>query len=173
MEYYADEIAAFEGFTAGNYMFRQGKTRPQNWANSYDFPRLNNGTVIREEIPQGVIASGQSFVFNLRREKFQDPRVREAIALMFNFEWTNQTLFFRALPADRQFLGEHALEAEGIVPSDELAVLEPLPRAHSRRGLHRSALREPGVGSPTGPSTGGQAASGHGASGRGGLGAGR
>ena len=66
VEYYADAIAAFEGFTAGNYLFRQ-ENSSQNWANSYDFSRLTDGIVIREEIPQGVIASGQSFVFNLRR----------------------------------------------------------------------------------------------------------
>ncbi|MBF9058893.1 ABC transporter substrate-binding protein [Rhodobacterales bacterium HKCCSP123] len=124
VEYYADSIAAFEGFTAGNYMFRQ-ENSSQNWANSYDFPRLNDGIVIREEIPQGLIASGQSFVFNLRREKFQDPRVREAIALMFNFEWTNQTLFYGLYQPIDSFWENTHLEAEGLPPPEELAVLEP------------------------------------------------
>ena len=125
VEYYADAIAAFEGFTAGNYLFRQ-ENSSQNWANSYNFPRLNDGIVIREEIPQGVIASGQSFVFNLRREKFQDPRVREAVALMFNFEWTNQTLFYGLYAPIDSFWENTHLEAEGIVSGAELAVLEPL-----------------------------------------------
>jgi microcin C transport system substrate-binding protein len=124
VEYYADAIAAFEGFTAGNYLFRQ-ENSSQNWANSYDFSRLTDGIVIREEIPQGVIASGQSFVFNLRREKFQDPRVREAIALMFNFEWTNQTLFYGLYAPIDSFWENTHLEAEGIVSGAELAVLEP------------------------------------------------
>ncbi|MHA7887700.1 extracellular solute-binding protein [Roseicyclus sp.] len=124
VEYYADAIAAFEGFTAGNYMFRQ-ENSSQNWANSYDFPRLTDGIVIREEIPQGLIASGQSFVFNLRREKFQDPRVREAIALMFNFEWTNQTLFYGLYSPIDSFWENTHLEAEGMAPPEELAVLEP------------------------------------------------
>jgi len=124
VEYYADAIAAFEGFTAGNYLFRQ-ENSSQNWANSYDFSRLTDGIVIREEIPQGVIASGQSFVFNLRREKFQDPRVREAIALMFNFEWTNQTLFYGLYSPIDSFWENTHLEAEGIVSGAELAVLEP------------------------------------------------
>ncbi|WP_284260906.1 extracellular solute-binding protein [Roseicyclus amphidinii] len=124
VEYYADAIAAFEGFTAGNYMFRQ-ENSSQNWANSYDFPRLTDGIVIREEIPQGLITSGQSFVFNLRREKFQDPRVREAIALMFNFEWTNQTLFYGLYSPIDSFWENTHLEAEGMAPPEELAVLEP------------------------------------------------
>jgi microcin C transport system substrate-binding protein len=124
IEYYADAIAAFEGFTAGNYLFRQ-ENSSQNWANNYDFPRLNDGTVIRETIPQGLIASGQSFVFNLRREKFQDPRVREAIALMFNFEWTNQTLFYGLYSPIDSFWENTHLEAEGLAPPEELAVLEP------------------------------------------------
>jgi microcin C transport system substrate-binding protein len=124
VEYYADAIAAFEGFTAGNYMFRQ-ENSSQNWANNYDFPRLANGTVIQETIPQGVIASGQSFVFNLRRDKFEDPRVREAIAVMFNFEWTNQTLFYGLYQPIDSFWENTHLEAEGMAPPEELAVLEP------------------------------------------------
>jgi microcin C transport system substrate-binding protein len=125
VEYYADSIAAFEGFTAGNYLFRQ-ENSSQNWANSYNFPRLANGTVIQETIPQGVLAPGQSFVFNLRREKFQDPRVREAIALMFNFEWTNQTLFFGLYSHIDSFWENTHLEAEGLPSPEELAILEPL-----------------------------------------------
>jgi len=125
IEYYADGIAAFEGFTAGNYLFRQ-ENSSQSWATSYDFPRLRDGIVIQEEIPQGLIAPGQSFVFNLRREKFQDPRVREAIALMFNFEWTNQTLFYGLYSPIDSFWENTHLEAEGLPPEDELAVLEPL-----------------------------------------------
>jgi microcin C transport system substrate-binding protein len=125
IEYYADAIAAFEGFTAGNYLFRQ-ENSSQNWATSYDFPRLRQGIVVREEIPQGLIASGQSFVFNLRREKFQDARVREAIARMFNFEWTNQTLFYGLYEPIDSFWENTHLEAEGVPPREELAVLEPL-----------------------------------------------
>ncbi|WP_109668516.1 extracellular solute-binding protein [Roseicyclus mahoneyensis] len=125
VEYYADSIAAFEGFTAGNYLFRQ-ENSSQNWANSYSFPRLADGTVIQETIPQGLIAPGQSFVFNLRREKFQDPRVREAIALMFNFEWTNQTLFFGLYAPIDSFWENTHLEPEGLPTPEELAILEPL-----------------------------------------------
>jgi len=125
IEYYGDALAAFEGFVAGNYTFRQ-ESSSQAWANNYDFPKLDDGTVIREELPDGTIASGQSFVINLRREKFQDPRVREALALMFNFEWTNQTLFAGLYRPTTSFWENTDLAAQGMPSEAELAVLEPL-----------------------------------------------
>jgi hypothetical protein len=125
VEYYADAIAAFEGFTAGNYLFRQ-ENSSQNWANNYDFPRLNDGTVIREEIPQGTDrerASPSCSTCGARSSRI--PRVREAIALMFNFEWTNQTLFYGFYSPIDSFWENTHLEAEGLAPPEELAVLEP------------------------------------------------
>lgn len=125
IEYYGDALAAFEGFVAGNYTFRQ-ESSSQAWANNYDFPKLANGTVIREELPDGNIATGQSFVFNLRRPQFQDVRVRQAIASMFNFEWTNQTLFFGLYAPIDSFWENTDLEATGLPSEAELALLEPL-----------------------------------------------
>lgn len=87
-EYFGDYDAAFEAFKAGVYTFRN-EVSEQHWASRYDFPGFQQGYVVKEEIPDGNIASGDAWVFNLRREKFQDPRVREAIGLMFNFEWSN------------------------------------------------------------------------------------
>lgn len=124
IEYYGDAVAAFEGFTAGNYLFRQ-ESSSVTWANSYDFPALDRGDVIREILPDGNIASGQSFVINTRQEKFADPRVREALALMFNFEWTNQTLFFGLYQPIDSFWENTGLEASGLPDEAELAVLEP------------------------------------------------
>lgn len=124
IEYYGDGIAAFEGFTAGTYTFRQ-ENSSQSWANSYDFPALERGTVIQETLPDGTIAPGQSFAFNLRREKFQDVRVREAIALMFNFEWTNQTLFSGLYAPITSFWENTDLAATGLPSEAELGILEP------------------------------------------------
>jgi microcin C transport system substrate-binding protein len=125
VEYYGDGIAAFEGFTAGNYTFRQ-ESSSVTWATGYDFPKLLDGSVVRAELPNGVIASGQSFVINTRREKFQDPQVREAIALMFNFEWTNQTLFFDLYSPIYSFWENTEMSARGLPQGEELAILEPL-----------------------------------------------
>lgn len=125
IEFYGDALAAFEGFTAGNYTFRQ-ESSSQAWANNYDFPALQEGIVLREELPDGSIAPGQSFMINLRRPQFQDVRVRSAIAHMFNFEWTNQTLFYGLYSQIDSFWENTWMEAEGMPSDAELALLEPL-----------------------------------------------
>ncbi len=125
IEYYGDAVAAFEGFKAGNYWFRQ-ETSSVTWANNYDFPGLAKGWVVREELPDDTITSGQSFMINLRREKFRDVRVREALTLMFNFEWTNKTLFFGLYSQGSSFWQNTDLAAEGLPSASELEILEPL-----------------------------------------------
>ncbi|GAA5077816.1 extracellular solute-binding protein [Roseibacterium beibuensis] len=142
IEYYGDAIAAFEGFTAGNYTFRQ-ESSSQAWANNYDFPKLDQGIVLREELPDGTIASGQSFMINLRRPQFQDVRVREAIALMFNFEWTNQTLFYGLYSHIDSFWENTHLEASGLPSVEELAVLEPLRDLLPERVFAEEAFATP------------------------------
>ena len=82
--------------------------------------------MVREEIPDGTISSGQSFVMNLRRPQFQDVRVREAVSLMFNFEWTNQTLFHGLYSPNVSFWENTHLAATGLPSEGELALLEPL-----------------------------------------------
>ncbi len=125
IQYYGDSLAAFESFIAGDYTFRQ-ESSSQAWANNYDFPALQNGTVIRETLPDGSIASGQSFVLNLRRPVFQDVRVRQAVASMFNFEWTNETLFYGLYAPIYSFWENTDLAAQGLPTDDELAILNPL-----------------------------------------------
>ncbi len=125
IEFYGDSLAAFEGFTAGNYTFRQ-ESSSQAWANNYDFPALNDGTVVRAELPDGTIASGQAFMINLRRPQFQDVRTRSAIAHMFNFEWTNETLFYGLYAPVVSFWDNTWMAAEGMPSDAELALLEPL-----------------------------------------------
>ncbi|MCV2874712.1 extracellular solute-binding protein [Rhodobacteraceae bacterium XHP0102] len=142
IEYYGDAIAAFEGFKAGNYLFRQ-ESSSQTWATGYDFPRLNEGIILREELPDGSITSGQSFAMNLRREKFADPRVREAIALMFNFEWTNQTLFYGLYAQNTSFWENTYLAAQGLPSEAELAILEPLQDQLPARVFAEDAFAAP------------------------------
>lgn len=125
IEYYADYNAAFEGFKAGTYTFRN-EASSISWATGYDFPAVQNGQVIKVALPSGAKASGQAFLFNLRRPQFQDPRVREAIGLMFNFEWANATLFY-GLYARIDSVWENSwLEAEGVPSPEEVAILQPL-----------------------------------------------
>ncbi|WP_330448693.1 ABC transporter substrate-binding protein [Paracoccus marcusii] len=124
-EYFGDFDAAFEAFKAGIYTF-QVEPSEQLWSTGYDFPAVAAGAVIKEEIPDGVIASGDAWVFNLRRDKFKDIRVREAIGLMFNFEWSNQALFYGMNTRLDGFWDNSDLQAEGPPTPEELALLEPV-----------------------------------------------
>jgi microcin C transport system substrate-binding protein len=125
VEYFADSNAAFEGFKAGAYTFRIENSSKQ-WATGYDFPALQNGYVVKEELYNGNMAPGQSFVFNLRRPQFQDIRVRQAIEMMFNFEWSNESLFYGLYERINSFVENSYLEPTGLPSPEELAVLEPI-----------------------------------------------
>lgn len=124
-EYFADSDAAFEGFKAGAYTFRIENSSKQ-WATGYDFGAVTDGAVIKAELPDGAQASGQAFVFNLRRDKFKDIRVRDAISRMFNFEWSNETLFYDLYARINGFATNSYNEATGTPSPEELAVLKPI-----------------------------------------------
>ena len=112
VEYFADSSAAFEGFKSGAYTFRTENSSLQ-WATGYDFPAVQNGWVVTEEVPDGTIGTGQGFVFNLDREKWQDNRVRQAINMMVNFEWMNESLFYGIYDRPTSFWDNSDLRAEG------------------------------------------------------------
>ena len=125
IEYFADYNSAFEGFKAGTYTYRT-EASSKIWATGYDFPAVQNGWAKKDTPPDGTLASGQSFVFNLRRDKFQDKRVRQAIGMMFNFEWSNKTLFYGIYERIDSFWENSYLKAEGTPTEGELAFLRPL-----------------------------------------------
>lgn len=146
IEYFADSSAAFEGFKSGAYTFRIENSSKQ-WATGYDFPALEAGHVVKAELPNGSQASGQAFVFNMRHERFQDIRVREALGLMFNFEWSNETLFFGLYERIHSFAENSYLAAEGMPTAEELALLEPLAELLPPGVLSEPAVMAPGSGS--------------------------
>ena len=125
IEYYGDYDAAFEAFKGGSYTFRN-ESSSLTWTQKYDFPAVQDGTIKKVELPSGAKASGQAFVFNLRREKFQDPKVREALGLMFNFEWSNATLFGNLYARIDSVWENSWLEATGTPSPEEIAILQPL-----------------------------------------------
>lgn len=125
IEYFGDSAVAFEGFKGGAYTFRN-ENSSRVWATQYDFPALAAGQVVKAELPSGTKANGQGFLFNLRRDKFQDPRVREAIALMFNFEWSNETLFYGLYSRIDSVWENSWLAASGVPAPEEVALLQPL-----------------------------------------------
>ena len=125
VEYFGDPTASFEGFKSGAYAFRN-ENSSKNWATGYDFKAINSGWAKKEEIANGDMPNGQSFVFNLRRDKFKDIRVREAISLLFNFEWSNKTLFYGLYARINSFWENSDLAATGLPSPEEMALLEPL-----------------------------------------------
>lgn len=138
IEYFADYTAAFEAFKGGAYTFRE-EYSSRVWATSYDFPALKEGYVKRERLADGRPAGTQGWWFNMRREKFSDPRVREAIAMMFNFEWSNESLFYGLYERTNSFWENSAtMQADGLPTPGELAYLEPL-----REKLDPAVFTEP------------------------------
>ena len=125
VEYFADYNSAFEGFKAGTYTFRS-EASSKIWATGYDFPAIEKGWAVKDTPPDGTLASGQSFLFNLRRERFQDILVRKAIGMMFNFEWSNKTLFYGIYARMESFWENSYLKASGMPQPGELAFLAPL-----------------------------------------------
>ncbi|PYG27030.1 extracellular solute-binding protein [Pelagimonas varians] len=125
-EYFGDYLAAFEAFKGGAYAFRE-EFSSKTWATGYDFPALDAGYVIKETLADGRPAGTQGFWFNLRRDKFADPKVREAVALAFNFEWSNESLFYGLYGRTDSFWeNSDTLQASGMPSDAELAILEPL-----------------------------------------------
>ncbi len=124
-EYFKDYTAAFEAFKAGAFTFHE-EFFSKIWATGYDFPAVRKGWVKREALPDGRPSGTQGFWMNMRREKFRDPRVREAIALGFDFEWSNKTLFHGLYKRTDSFFENSPLEATGLPSPEEAALLAPL-----------------------------------------------
>ncbi|NOD65230.1 MULTISPECIES: extracellular solute-binding protein [unclassified Ruegeria] len=125
VEYFADQTAAFEGFKAGEYTLRI-ESDPKLWATGYDFPKLSEGVVVRDEIVDGSPPTPSGFVFNLGKPQFADKNVRKALALAFNFEWANESLLFGLNAPRNSFIQGTPLEAKGLPEGDELAFLQAL-----------------------------------------------
>jgi microcin C transport system substrate-binding protein len=125
IEYFGDDNAAMEGFKGGVYTFRT-ETEPKRWANDYEFPTIQSGDVVKEVLPSGNIAGGQAIIFNLRRPQFQDPRVREALGLVFNFEWSNKALFYGLFARVNSIWENSEMAATGTPTTEEAAILKPL-----------------------------------------------
>lgn len=125
IEFFRDRQAAFEAFKKGDIHFRQEFTS-RVWATEYDFPALTQGRVVKREFPGEARPSMQAWAVNLRRQRFQDARVRRAIGLCFDFEWTNRNLFYDAYDRSNSVFEKSAFKAEGAPSPEELALLEPL-----------------------------------------------
>ncbi|WP_372374142.1 extracellular solute-binding protein [Vreelandella venusta] len=137
-EYYRDRDIAWEAFKAGLTDFRTD-ARAATWAIGYDnFPAYQDGLIKRITVPDVNPSMMQAFVFNLRKEKFQDPKVREALSLTFDFPWLNTNIFYGTYRRTESFFQNSEMEATGTPSEEELALLEPFREAlidshHSER----------------------------------------
>ena len=122
-DYYRDTTIALEAFKAGQYDVRS-EISSKNWATGYDSPALRAGLIKKEEIPNELPSGMQGFGYNLRRSLFQDPRVREALAYAFDFEWSNKELFYSAYQRTRSYFDNSELAATGVPQGEELKILE-------------------------------------------------
>jgi microcin C transport system substrate-binding protein len=120
--YYRDNTIAMEGFKGDEYDFR-AESSSKDWATSYDFPAAKRGDVVKEEIylknPDGM----QAYVFNTRRERFADARVRQALNYAFDFEWANQNLFFGQYARTASYFANSELAWTGLPEGKELEIL--------------------------------------------------
>lgn len=125
IDYYRDNTVALEALKADQFDYWL-ETSAKNWATAYNTPALAQGRLIKEEIPNQNPAGMQGFIFNLRRPLFQDVRVREALSLLFDFEWSNKQLFNGAYIRSRSYFDNSEMAAIGLPDKDQLAILEPL-----------------------------------------------
>jgi microcin C transport system substrate-binding protein len=123
-EYYRDREVAFEGFTARSYLFREEFTS-RTWATRYDFPAIREGQVKRDVIPDDTPSGAQGWFFNMRREKLQNKRLREAFIDAFDFEWTNKKIMYGSYERTHSVFQNSDMMAVGKPSADELALLEP------------------------------------------------
>jgi peptide/nickel transport system substrate-binding protein len=129
IDYYRDQNSFHEAFKKGLFDLRK-EDDPGRWQTGYDFPALRDGRVVKESFTSGLPKPTFNFVFNTRRAIFSDIRVREAIALLFDFEWVNRSIFFDLYRRSAGFFEGSELSARAR-PADarERALLAPFPGA--------------------------------------------
>ena len=122
-DYYRDATVGLEALKAGNVDFRSEYVA-KNWATAYDFPAVSDGRVVKEELPDESTQRMQAVIFNLRKPKYQDRRVREALAYAYDFEWMNENLFFGAYERTMSYFQNSEMQATGLPEGRELEILE-------------------------------------------------
>lgn len=128
-DYFRDANALFEAFKKGLCDVRL-ETDPGRWETAYSFPALRDGRVVKEAISSGLPEGMSGFVFNTRRPVFADIRVREAMSLLFDFEWVNKNFFYGQYRRTASYFDGSELSSHGR-PADarERALLAPFPDA--------------------------------------------
>ena len=126
-KYYKDETVQLEALKAGEYDFRL-ENYSKKWAKDYVGPQFDNNLIKKESLPHKNIAGMQGFVFNTRRELFKDKRVRKALALAFDFDWSNKNLFYGQYTRCNSYFSNSELAASSLPKGDELRLLNKYRR---------------------------------------------
>lgn len=121
-DYYRDDTVMLEAFKAGEFDLRQ-ENSAKFWANSYVGVNFDKGYIKKEEIAHDSPASTQGFVFNIQRDVFKDPKVREALNYAMDFEWMNKNMFYDQYTRTRSYFQNTDYEAKGLPTEQELEVL--------------------------------------------------
>ena len=124
VEFFRDRQVAFEAFKKGKLTIRE-EFSSKTWATEYNFPAIEAGHVVRPIFPDDRPSGAQGFFLNTRRKTFSDPRVREALDLAFDFEWSNKNLFFGLYKRTASFFENSPMKAVGSPSPQEAALLEP------------------------------------------------
>ncbi len=124
-DYFSDTNVAFEAFKAGKLDYFQ-VTHSKLWATGFKFSALKQGLVKKVIVPQKSVAAMQGFAFNIRRDKFKDPKVRQALALAYNFEWANKSLFYGQYTRLNSYFDNTEMAARGLPEGAELALLNEM-----------------------------------------------
>ncbi len=122
---YKDTDTQVSGMRAADYDF-YSEVKMRYWCCQYIGNRFDDGELIKESIEHKNPPAMAGWAFNVRQPKFQDPRVREALNLAFDFEWVNGKIFDNGFGRVASFFSNTSLEATGYPSADELALLEPL-----------------------------------------------
>ncbi len=123
VDYYRDSNIALEAIKAGEYDYRW-ENSSKSWAVGYDVPAVNEGVLKREQVKHSATNGMQAFAFNIRNPLFKERTVRQAIAYAFDFEWSNNALFYGAYQRNDSFFDNSELAAEGLPFGRELEILE-------------------------------------------------
>lgn len=123
-DYYRDRNIELERLKAGDFDVRE-EFSSLAWATKYDIPAVKEGHLVRASLPDENPSGAQGFFINTRRDKFKDARVREALGLCFDFEWSNNKLFYKLYTRTQSFFENSDMKASGKASPEEIALLEP------------------------------------------------
>lgn len=124
-DYYLDDSVALEAFKAGSFDLR-AEASPKHWATQYQGGNFERGYIIKQELPNYTVQDTRWVVFNVQRPLFSDRRVRQALALAFDFEWMNKAFFYNSYQRVDSFFQNTEYAAQGEPGAEELKWLLPL-----------------------------------------------